>query len=140
MDILTAPLAKALIKLERNLAFARAYEGTDVQRFEAARDGAIQAFEYSYHAAIGAIGRAAEDRVKAGDYDAAGFPGKMRIAWEAGIIPASEPWVAFRDMRNKTSHSYLEEVAAAVYAGIPAFLEEAKTLLTKLDAIHGSPA
>lgn len=140
MDILTTPLAKALSKLERNRSFAHAYQLSDTERFDAARDGAIQAYKYTFHAAIGAIGRAAEEREKAGDYDAAGFAGKMRIAWEAGIISAWEPWVAFRDMQNKTSHSYLEEVAASVYAGIPAFLQEAKMLLITLDAINGSAA
>lgn len=41
-------------------------------------------------------------------------------------------WRTYRDMRSRTSHTYDEEVALQVVAGIPAFLQEAEFLKNQL--------
>ena len=44
----------------------------------------------------------------------------------------------FREMRNITSHTYDEAKALQVSAGVPAFLEEVRVLLGRMQARSGS--
>lgn len=45
-----------------------------------------------------------------------------------------EAWFGFRQMRDMTSHTYDQERARQVWAGIPGFLREARALLARLEA------
>lgn len=61
------------------------------------------------------------------------FQDLIRSGNEQGLLLGDWPaWRRYRDMRSKTSHTYDEEIALEVLAGIPAFLEEARYLRNKL--------
>ena len=61
------------------------------------------------------------------------FADLIRSANEQGLLLGDWPkWRLYRDMRNKTSHTYDEEIALAVVADIPPFLEEVCFLRTIL--------
>ena len=61
------------------------------------------------------------------------FQDLIRSGNEQGLLLGDWPdWKRYRDMRSKTSHTYDEEIALEVLAGIPTFLEEARYLHSKL--------
>jgi hypothetical protein len=63
------------------------------------------------------------------------FADLIRTGNEQGLLLSDWPrWRLFREMRGKTNHTYYENVALAVVADIPAFLEEAQFLLAQLQA------
>ena len=57
------------------------------------------------------------------------FPRYSYLRAEAPVSRAR-----YREMRTKTSHTYNEETALDVVAGIPAFLDEARHLCRELQA------
>jgi nucleotidyltransferase-like protein len=63
------------------------------------------------------------------------FADIIRLGNEQGLLLGDwRRWKTFRDMRARTSHSYDEAVALEVVAGIPAFLDEARTPRDRLQA------
>jgi hypothetical protein len=61
------------------------------------------------------------------------FADIVRSGNEQGLLLGNwAEWKTYREMRSKTSHTYDEEVAIEVVESIPAFLEEARYLLAKL--------
>jgi hypothetical protein len=67
------------------------------------------------------------------EFDEADFQYLIRSANEQGLLLGAWPqWRVYRDMRAKTSHTYDEEVALKVVAGMPDFLKEARYLLEQL--------
>lgn len=69
-----------------------------------------------------------------GEFDEADFAHLIRSASEQGLLLGDWPkWRSYREMRAKTSHTYDEEIALVVVAGIPDFLEEARYLLDQLE-------
>ncbi len=66
-------------------------------------------------------------------FDAVSFADLIRSGNEKGLVLGDWPaWRLYRDMRSKTSHTYDEDVALQVVAGIPAFLHEAEYLAAQL--------
>jgi nucleotidyltransferase substrate binding protein (TIGR01987 family) len=51
------------------------------------------------------------------------------------LIKDPSLWITFVDARNKTSHSYDEDIAKEVFASIKLFLPELKTLIQELEKI-----
>lgn len=56
----------------------------------------------------------------------------LREMLKSGLITDINQWFDFLDQRNKSSHSYDEQVAKEVFGCIAAFIDEAKTLLSRL--------
>ena len=98
------------------------------------RDGHIQRFEFNYEIAHKTLKRFLEFASPSPDqYDKMIFQNLIRSGNEQGLLLGDWPdWKRYRDMRSKTSHTYDEEIALEVLAGIPAFLEEAHYLRNKL--------
>jgi hypothetical protein len=68
-----------------------------------------------------------------GQYDTMAFQDLIRSGNEQGLLQGEWPdWRRYRDMRAKTSHTYDENIALAVVAGIPGFIEEALYLRDRL--------
>ena len=66
-------------------------------------------------------------------YDKMVFQDLIRSANEQDLLLGDwSDWRRYRDMRSKTSHTYDEEIALEVLAGIPEFLEEARYLRDRL--------
>ena len=124
-----APLENAVSRLTEGLA---RYENdiTDTQ----IRDGLIQRFEFSYEISHKMLKRHLEAVSPTPEqFDAMAFADLIRSANEQGLLLGDwSAWKIYREMRSKTSHTYDEEIAIEVVQGIPAFLEEARHLLTQL--------
>jgi hypothetical protein len=61
------------------------------------------------------------------------FADLIRTANEKGLLLGDWPiWRGYRDMRSKTSHTYHEDIALQVVAGIPSFLVEVQFLAAGL--------
>jgi len=119
-------------------AVARLNEG--VQQYRAdpthalVRDGLIQRFEFTYDLSTKTLRRALEAGSDIpNQVDKMTFPELIRTANEQDLLLGSwRDWHGYRDMRNITSHTYDDAKALKVVDAIPAFLEEARALLMRL--------
>lgn len=124
-------LADALTQLDAGLR-----EAEDNPSSELLRDGVIQRFEYSHELAIKFIRRALET-IYGDPVDQLAYKDLLRTAAERGLIQNVEGWFAYRDARNKTSHTYDAAVAAEVYAVARPFLVDGRFVLDRLyDIAH----
>ena len=98
------------------------------------RYGLIQRLEFTYELSHKMLKRYLEATSATPDaFDAMPFADLIRTGNEQGLLRSDWPrWRLFREMRGKTSHTYDENVALAVVADIPAFMEEAQFLLGEL--------
>ncbi len=70
-----------------------------------------------------------------GKLAALSFPDLIRTAYGRGVVRSEwEAWSAFRNMRNISSHTYDPKQAAIVLGASPAFLEEARFMLGRMQA------
>jgi nucleotidyltransferase substrate binding protein (TIGR01987 family) len=92
------------------------------------RDGAIQRFEYTFELAWKTSGKVL-------DLHGVSIQSPRGIIRELafqGWIDNPETWFHFLESRNKTSHTYREDVANEVFSDIPGFAVEAEKLLRTL--------
>lgn len=124
-------LEKAIDRLQEGLARYQT-DITDTQ----IRDGLIQRFEFSYEQSHKMLKRYLEFVSPTPEqYDAMPFQDLVRSGNEQALLKSDWPhWKQYRDMRSKTSHTYDEEIALAVVARIPDFLQEALYLRDQLRA------
>jgi nucleotidyltransferase substrate binding protein (TIGR01987 family) len=117
-----ARLQEGLIRYQKNLS--------DTQL----RDGLILRFEFTYELGHKMLKRYLEETSPTPEqYDSMPFQDLIRSANEQGLLLGDWPsWKTYRDMRSKTSHTYNEDLALEVVAGIPAFLDEAVYLRDQL--------
>jgi nucleotidyltransferase substrate binding protein (TIGR01987 family) len=101
---------------------------------EQIRDGLIQRFEFTYELSHKMLKRfLVATAASPGEVEDMVFADLIRTGNERGLLLGDWPtWKSYRDMRGSTSHTYDAEVAANVVKGIPAFLEEADYLLSRL--------
>ena len=120
---------RAIQRLEEGLARYRA-DTSDTQ----IRDGLVQRFEFTYELGHKVLKRYLEfASANPEQFDEMTFQDLIRTANEQGLLLGNWPdWRGFREMRGKTSHTYNEDVAIEVVAGIPRFVEEAIYLRDKL--------
>lgn len=129
MKLHVEPLIKAVARLEEGLVrYQSASDDTQL------RDGLIQRFEFTYEISHKLLRRYLEAvSPTPGEYDTADFQYLIRSANEQGLLLGDwSTWKRYREMRAKTSHTYDEEVAMEVVAGIPAFLNESRHLRDEL--------
>lgn len=117
------PLLNAITRLEEGW---ETYQRDTTQTL--IRDGLIQRFEFTYEIAHKMLKRYLEHAsATPGEYDNMPFQDQVRSGNEQGLLLGDWPkWRGYRDMRSKTSHTYDEEIALEVVAGIPPFLEEVR--------------
>ena len=131
-DILDlSPLTRAIDRL--NEGWVRYQQ--DVSDMQI-RDGLIQRFEFTYEISHKMLKRYLEFASPSpGQYDDMAFADLIRSGNEQGLLLSAWPeWKRYRDMRSKTSHTYDENVALEVVAGILPFLAEASHLHDQLKA------
>jgi nucleotidyltransferase substrate binding protein (TIGR01987 family) len=126
-----SPLQKAIQSLERAIQ-KHVILPTD----EFIRDACIQRFEYTYELCVKFLRRYLEiSETNRTEIKEMSFPAIIRTADSRGLLKSDwTGWKSYRELRNITSHTYNEEKATAVVAGIPAFLQDAQYLLEQLQS------
>lgn len=129
-----SPLDRAIQRLNEGwIRYQRDISDTQI------RDGLIQRFEFTYEISHRMLKRYLEaTSANPAEFDDMAFQDLIRTGNERGLLLSSWPqWRTYRDMRAKTSHTYDENVALEVVAGIPDFQKEAAFLYRKLqDALE----
>jgi uncharacterized protein with HEPN domain len=67
------------------------------------------------------------------------FNDLLRTAADAALLSEPLGWRRWRDLRNRTSHSYDETQAQEIALAAAAFLEDARTLLQRLRSALPTP-
>lgn len=126
-----SPLTSAIQRLDEGMVRYLA-DTSDSQ----IRDGLIQRFEFTYELSHKMLKRYLESvSASPSEFDRTEFSYLIRSANEQGLLLHDwSAWKQYRDMRAKTSHTYDEDVALLVVAGIAAFQEEAHYLHKQISA------
>lgn len=124
-----SPLVNATARLREGLARYE-QDTTDTQ----IRDGLIQRFEFTYELSHKMLKRFLEMRSPSPQhYDEIAFQELVREGNESSLLLGDwGEWKTYRQMRTDTSHTYREDKALEVVAGIPDFLQEAEYLIERL--------
>ncbi len=123
------PLQRAVGRLREGIEALQRAE-TD----ELIRDGVIQRFEYTFELSAKTLRRfLALTSTNVSEVEQMSLGQLIRTANEKDLLRSDWPvWKDYRDNRNKTAHTYNEEVALEVLADIPSFLADAEDLLVRL--------
>lgn len=129
MKLDTSSFEKAIARLEEGLIRYKK-DITDTQ----IRDGLIQRFEFTYELAHKMLKRFLEATSPTPAlFDEMNFQDLIRTGNEQNLLLNDwSVWRKYRAMRSKTSHTYDEDIALEVVAGIPEFIEEAQHLCDQL--------
>ena len=112
---------------------AEQYEELDEVLLRAVKSGVIKHFEFTYELSWRFIRRWLETNVSRDLADGVTRQELFRLGAEYRLISRVEDWMVYHRARNLTSHTYRQATAEEVYAVIPSFLEDAKSLLTALE-------
>jgi nucleotidyltransferase substrate binding protein (TIGR01987 family) len=112
-------LRNAVVRLREALAVAE----TDVSR-----DAAIQRFEFCFELAWKAV----QERARNEGMDCQSPKGCLKLAFKSGWIQDESGWLAMIEDRNRTSHTYDEQLAKDVYRRLSQHLPLLDALLAKL--------
>lgn len=124
------PLADALAQLEQGLR-----DTHDQPQSEIIRDGVIHRFKHGHELSLKFIRRALAT-VFGDSVDLMPYNDVLRMAAERGLIDNVERWFSYRSAQNKSLHTYDAAVAAEVFAAVMPFLDDARFLVDKLDALR----
>ena len=127
-------LENAVAQLQRSFDYLHSdLARNDAGLREQFRAATIQAFEFSYELAVRMIRRqlalivANPDELREID-----FADLMRDAADAGIVRDAPTYMRYREMRNRTSHTYNVERAEETVASMDEFLRDMHLLLKEL--------
>ena len=110
-------------------ALKRLQEALALPEDSVVRDACIQRFEFTFEMSWKAIqaDAAAEGTECASPRDC------FRVAFRLGLIDLQETrWLKMVEDRNRTSHTYDEEIAEAIYRALQGYAEMFAVLLTAL--------
>lgn len=128
-----SPLENAVFQLQKSYTYLHSELAEDEELCEQFRAATIQAFEFTYAMAIKMIKRQLSMIVAAPDeLDGMTFMNLMREAAQARLIRDPEIYKFYRELRNRTSHTYDCIQAEVVIDSIDEFLESTKFLLKEL--------
>jgi nucleotidyltransferase substrate binding protein (TIGR01987 family) len=125
MAVSATEFEKALSALKQALSFAA--NEVDVDRFALARDASIQRFEFCVELAWKTSAKFL------GSSSSSAKPVIREMA-DHGLIDSTDRWFEFVEARNKSSHTYKEEVAVEVFNVAKRFISDGESLLAKLIA------
>ena len=137
MPLVLDGLRDAVLGLEQVLRRAEAaeqHEELDDVLLRAVKSGAIKHFEFTYELCWRFIRRWLEANVARDAADGVTRQELFRLGVEYRLIDGVDDWMAYHRARNLTSHTYRQATAEEVYAVVPAFLENAKALLSALES------
>lgn len=128
------PLEKAVAALEKSLRFLRSEMSSDPDLREQFRAATVQGFETVYEMAYKMIRRQLEQIVPApGALREITFQELMRTAAEAGLVRDPRAWWNYRDLRNRTPHTYDEAEAEAIVSEVEGFFQDVRFTLAELE-------
>lgn len=93
------------------------------------RDAAIQRFEFCFELAWKSI----QERVRVEGLDCQSPKGCFKLAFKSGWIPDENGWLTMLEDRNRTTHTYDEELAKEVYRRLPSYVPLLEMLLARLE-------
>ena len=129
-----SPLEDAVNQLQRSFDYLHGdLARTDSDLREQFRAATIQAFEFTYELAVKMIQRQLA-QIAANPYALRqmDFADRMRDAADAGIVREALPFIRYREMRNKTSHTYDADRAEETVLVIDEFLRDMRFILQEL--------
>jgi len=131
-------LRKAVGSLERAVKTAKAMLADDANtdETELIRAGVIQNFEFTYELCWKFMRRWLEKNFPGQPVDGVTMKELFRMSAEHALIDDVEIWFAYHAARNKTSHVYDIALAQDVYETSLRFLNDARMLLTKIEAAN----
>ncbi len=94
------------------------------------RDACIQRFEFTFEMAWKAVQRYA----RAEGIECASPRECFRVAFRLGLLDRDAQWLAMVEDRNRTSNTYDEESARAIYRALPEYARLVRSLLLRLKA------
>jgi len=135
MKLDLSSLQKAIAQMEEALEFCNSdLARSDTRLALHLRAAAIQAFEFTYELSYKTLKRYLEEtEPNPSSVEEMTFNELVRRGFERGLLQAElADWKAFRKDRGTTSHTYDEAKAQDVFETIPAFLREARFLLSQI--------
>jgi nucleotidyltransferase substrate binding protein (TIGR01987 family) len=111
-------------------AITRLHEVLKAPESDVSRDAAIQRFEFCFELAWKSI----QERAREEGLDCQPPKGCLRIAFKTSWIENEQGWLAMLDDRNRTSHTYDEDLAKAVFRRLPNYLPLLKAFLNRLNS------
>jgi nucleotidyltransferase substrate binding protein (TIGR01987 family) len=109
-------------------AIARLREVLKAPESDVSRDAAIQRFEFCFELAWKSI----QERARGEGLDCQSPKGCLRVAFKTSWIENEQGWLALLEDRNRTSHTYGEDLAKVVFRRLPNYLPLLDALLKKL--------
>ena len=109
-------------------AIVRLREVLKAPESDVSRDAAIQRFEFCFELAWKCI----QERARGEGLDCQSPKGCLRVAFKTSWIENEQGWLAMLQDRNRTSHTYDEDLARAVFQRLPNYLPLLDALLNKL--------
>ncbi len=100
------------------------------------RDAAIQRFEFTFELAWKAVMHAAHDEGR----ECASPRQAFRLAFSLGWIADDSLWLDMLEDRNRTSHTYNEATAEAIYARLADYANALANLLQTLRSRSAPPS
>lgn len=110
------------------VALVRLREVLNVPESDVSRDAAIQRFEFCFELAWKSV----QERARDEGLDCQSPKGCLRVAFKASWIENEQGWLAMLEDRNRTAHTYDEDLAKAVFRRLPNYLPLLDVLLSKL--------
>jgi len=112
-------------------ALARLDDALRQPKSEWTRDAAIQRFEFTFELAWKVVARLALDE----GLSCASPRQAMRAALTLGWIEDDATWLDMRDDRNRTTHTYNQQIADEIYARLAQYAQALQALLTTLERV-----
>ena len=128
-------LRRAIESLETALRCSQMSHLADMDESlpQVVRAAVIQHFEFTFELSWKMLERLLSEKLGSSAVKQMTNKALFRVAAERLLIEEPQRWFTYLDARNKTSHTYNESVADDVYGKIPAFIDDAKKLLTALE-------
>jgi nucleotidyltransferase substrate binding protein (TIGR01987 family) len=129
-----SPFENALGQLEKSLAYLHSDAARrDPELRKQFRAATIQAFEFTYELAVRMIRRQLAEIVpNPGGLSELAFMDFIRAAADAGLVQEVPRFRVYREKRNITSHTYNEDRAEEVVAGLEDFVADMQFVLAEL--------
>jgi nucleotidyltransferase substrate binding protein (TIGR01987 family) len=114
-------------------ALTRLEEALAKQEDPIVRDACIQRFEFTFEMAWKALQRYAQTE----GMECISPRDCFRVGFRLGLIDRDEQWIAMVEDRNRTTHTYDEESARAIYRAVAGYAALLRGLLQRLKEGEG---